>query len=358
MLEDSAPKKSVYREHTRVKHVLLEKYLKAWIPVLGKYHSRICYFDGFAGRGEYESGDPGSPVIAIQVAHGFEKHFGEFVCTNIEHDPDAFKNLESTLSSYQYPKIKVVNVQGAFADVIEQIIVKVGGELAPSFFFIDPFGFSGVPFGIIKDILSIQRTEVFITFMYHDINRFLRTPQTQTALNALFGTTISGQLSSLLTSREKENAIRDLYVKQLREAAGARFVLTFRVSMQNRRRTRYYLIYATNHFKGLMLMKTIMYNQGVGGDFSYLGPEDGARRIQPSFFDDDVQPLKDLLLARFKGRTLTYNQIEEETWEEHFVDKHYRAVLKELENDEKVCIKHVSSKTTRGLSGKDQISFL
>lgn len=52
MLKDSAPEKWEYKEHTRVKHILLTKYLSAWIPILGKWNQRICYFDGFAGRGE------------------------------------------------------------------------------------------------------------------------------------------------------------------------------------------------------------------------------------------------------------------------------------------------------------------
>src|SRR4030043_186638 len=34
-----------YKEHTKVKHILLEKYLAAWIPILGKYNQKICYFD-------------------------------------------------------------------------------------------------------------------------------------------------------------------------------------------------------------------------------------------------------------------------------------------------------------------------
>lgn len=105
----------------------------------------------------------------------------------------------------------------------------------------------------------------------------------------------------------REHSWHHLYVKQLREVAGAKFVWPFRVSIAEERRTLYYLIYVTNYFKDLMLMKTIMYNEGIGGDFSYLGPEDGVRRMEPSFFDDDVQPLRDLLLSRFKGQTLTYD---------------------------------------------------
>jgi three-Cys-motif partner protein len=289
------------------------------------------------------------------VAHELDSHFGEFVCINIEYDADNFQNLETVLNKYKYPKIKVLNIPGAFADVIGQVITNVGARLAPSFFFIDPFGFSGIPFNIVKDILHIPRTEVFITFMYRDINRFLESPSTQVVLNELFGTETGLEIQK--TSGSREHVLRDLYIRQLREVAGSKFVWTFRISMTEERKTLYYLIYATNHFKGLMLMKTIMYNQGVAGDFSYLGPEDGVRRLQPSFFDGDVKPLRDLLLSRFKGLTLTYDQVEEQTWEEPYVDKHYRAVLKTMEKDGAIRINRISSKRI-GLKQNDEISFL
>jgi hypothetical protein len=41
-MKDSDPEKWVYREHTRVKNEILEKYLRGWVPILGKYHKRIC----------------------------------------------------------------------------------------------------------------------------------------------------------------------------------------------------------------------------------------------------------------------------------------------------------------------------
>ena len=54
--------------HTAAKHLLLKKYLNAWFPILGKHHGRINYIDGFAGPGEYEDGEVGSPIIAIEAA--------------------------------------------------------------------------------------------------------------------------------------------------------------------------------------------------------------------------------------------------------------------------------------------------
>ena len=69
-----------------------------------------------------------------------------------------------------------------------ELVEQVGVRIAPSFFFIDPFGFSGVPFEAVKNILSLPRTEIFFTFMSRDINRFLGIPQVERHLDALYPT--------------------------------------------------------------------------------------------------------------------------------------------------------------------------
>jgi three-Cys-motif partner protein len=101
MIKDSAPEKWEYREHTRVKHILLGKYLNAWIPILGKYNPRICYFDGFAGRGEYIDEkthtviQTGSPLVALKVADGLSRYFDKLVCCFVEKDGDNFRRLSA-----------------------------------------------------------------------------------------------------------------------------------------------------------------------------------------------------------------------------------------------------------------------
>ncbi len=47
----------------------LKRYLQAWMVILsqGKFRE-ILYIDGFAGPGEYENGQVGSPIIALQNA--------------------------------------------------------------------------------------------------------------------------------------------------------------------------------------------------------------------------------------------------------------------------------------------------
>ena len=56
-------------EHTEGKHLVLRHYFEAWFPILGmgNRNQRILFIDGFAGPGEYEGGEEGSPLVAMRV---------------------------------------------------------------------------------------------------------------------------------------------------------------------------------------------------------------------------------------------------------------------------------------------------
>ena len=51
-----------------------------------------------------------------------------------------------------------------------------GSRLAPTFALIDPFGFSGIPYALIKRLLSNDKCEVLVTCMVSWINRFVKHP--------------------------------------------------------------------------------------------------------------------------------------------------------------------------------------
>jgi len=82
--------------HTTAKHDILRRYLAAWFPILGAYHNRIVYIDGFSGPGRYKNGEPGSPMIALYVAVNHRKlTAGEIICWFIEERADRLAALES-----------------------------------------------------------------------------------------------------------------------------------------------------------------------------------------------------------------------------------------------------------------------
>ena len=44
------------KPHTQTKHLILKRYLNAWLPIMARYNGRILLIDGFAGRGRYSKG--------------------------------------------------------------------------------------------------------------------------------------------------------------------------------------------------------------------------------------------------------------------------------------------------------------
>lgn len=359
MFKDSAIEKWVYSEHTRVKHELLRKYLHAWLIKLGRFHRKVLFFDGFAGRGEYideKTGmilREGSPIIALRVADKLLElcerkrkppYFDTFICIAIEKDKENFINLQSVVEREKNnikfkDKIDIQLINDEFANVVNDLAVKVGAGIAPSFFFIDPFGFSGVPFNIVKYILSLPRTEIFFTFMTCYIDRFLRTSQVEKHLDALYPTQEWREIYKVRDWRERDRVLLDLYLKSLHEVAKVKYIWPFRVCMDKKYRTLYYLIHATNHFDGLKIMKDIMHNQGASGEFAWLGPKESMYKYQQKLFDDKVPALKDYLLKRYKGKTKTFKEILEETYQDtRFVETQYRKAIIELEQEQKIKI--------------------
>src|SRR3989441_11006134 len=89
-----------YGPFQRVKHDLIRCYLSGWYPKLGFWAGRVLYVDTHAGRGKYETGDPGSPLVALRT---FLDHRSrpallarsEFNFLFIERDPENLASLRA-----------------------------------------------------------------------------------------------------------------------------------------------------------------------------------------------------------------------------------------------------------------------
>lgn len=369
--KNSSPDKWIYCKHTEVKHKLLQKYLRAWSIILGKYNRKIIFFDGFAGRGEYKNkiGQRvalGSPIIALRVADNLleqakkkngKPYFDKFICIAVEKDKDNYENLLNIFEKEEIingSKIDFILANDEFKNVVREIIDSVGAKIAPTFFFIDPFGYSGVPFKLIEEILNLPKTEIFFTFMTRDINRFLDLPDINKTLDELFGCKEWHNLRDISDWKKRDMELRDLYIKQLMEKAGVKYVFPFRVCMDEKYMTLYYLIHATNHFLGLKIMKENMFRES-DGYFSYLGPDDYIKK-QRTLFDDSFESFKVYLLNKFAGETLEFWDILEKTYmNTKFIEGNYRNALKELEEEGKVQILDIGPRG--GISEDCRVKF-
>src|SRR4249919_3831968 len=178
-------------DHTRAKHRVLKAYLGAWLPVMGqqaikvgsrKGRPRLLLVDGFAGPGRYETGEDGSPLIMLNTLLEHEA-FGrmkgvDFLYLFIEHDERRVKHLEGELGALALPEnVKVMLEHGefetTFGEIVEGIHGQEGKTLAPTFAFIDPFGYSATSMSLAGKFLGFERCEALIFLPLNYLVRFV-----------------------------------------------------------------------------------------------------------------------------------------------------------------------------------------
>jgi three-Cys-motif partner protein len=194
----AAPKTTTWSldPHTRAKHEILQRYLEAWTAILslGGFPT-IAYVDGFAGPGVYGGGEDGSPIIALKAALQHQaKLKSKVLFLFIERAKDRAEKLEQLVSAMDLPGNFHTRVVGGktfedgFRENLLDFYKRKNQQLPPTFAFIDPFGWTGVPFALVKEILANRSCEVLINFMFEEINRFLEHPDQPENFDTLFGT--------------------------------------------------------------------------------------------------------------------------------------------------------------------------
>lgn len=309
--------------HTLVKHDLLKKYLNAWFPILtspGGY-PRVIFIDGFAGSGIYQDGKKGSPIIAIETAlrksdknttNPINKQV-DFIF--IEQDKERFGTLEEQISKLERPKNFSYTLKcGDFNEELPKILkfykaLPLGFSAA--FVFIDPFGYK-VPIRHIKEIMENKSCEVLITFMYDEINRFLKVETSDNCRDELFGSH-EWATAENETPRQRIQILHDLYQRQLKEIAGIKYVRSFQMINSNNA-TDYFLFFGTNSQKGLREMKRAMWDSDKTGSFRF---RDNTNPLQTVLFDEpNFEDLKTILKNEFTGRQVSITEIERFVLEE------------------------------------------
>src|SRR5262245_37599366 len=325
--------------HTRAKHEILRRYLEAWSAILslGGFPT-IAYVDGFAGPGVYDNGEDGSPIIALKSALTHQaKIKAELRFLFIEKDKERAARLEECVNAIERPaRFKVRIAAGSsFEDGFRKHLLNPYREaskpLPPTFAFIDPFGWTGVPFALVKELLAYDSCEVLFNFMYEEINRFIEHPDQTKNFDELFGTDKWRAVANVAEPRARRAFLHDLYVSQLRGAAGVRYVRSF--EMRNKKDvTDYFLFFATNSAKGVKKMKEAMWKVDQSGEFRF---SDATNPAQTLLFEPapDFSALRRAIVERFAHMETTVAEVEDFVLAETpFRETHYKKqVLAELE---------------------------
>jgi len=343
--------------HTQAKHAILENYLKAWLPIMSRVAGRILYIDGFSGPGQYldNNGEPtivGSPIIAINAALQHKLPLNsEIIFIFIEQRSDRCEHLRNLLKSKSLPNnFKYEVIESKFDETLSRIFDQLEEQkkkLAPTFAFIDPFGYSDTPLSVIKRLMENPMCEVLINFMYHGINRFLDDPTKAKHFNILFGTEEWRKLAQIKDAKERKLEILNLYQRQLVTEAKIKFVRFF--EMVNKfNQTEYFLFFGTNNKKGLKEMKRAMWKVDPFGSFRFSDRTDPNQAVlfEPK---PNYTQLKKLIVAEFTKKTVSIENIEEFIIiKTPFRETHYKKqILAPMERTDEIIV-NSSKKRRRG----------
>ncbi|MCD5341722.1 three-Cys-motif partner protein TcmP [Arthrobacter sp. AK04] len=331
--------------HTKAKHDLLVRYLQAWFPVLSRYTRRVVFLDGFAGPGVYASGEPGSPRIALEalLKHSYLVNMDhcEFLFIFNEHHPQRYASLEAVVADVEEQlelpaNVVVTTSQNNFSVLAKDMLQSLGGKnLAPTFAFLDPFGYRDVPMALIRDLLAFEKCELFIYFDFNSVVRFSTAGNVDSHFENLFGTDEFKYAPPAGDPRRGE-FLHDLYEKQLKEFCGFPFVQSFQM-VNKKGKTGNYLFFCTRSVKGLSVMKEAMWKVDPSGGYTFSDLLHG----QTVLFEPEVdtRPLQHELATMFRGRCLSIEEIEE------YVVVHTP-----------YCKSHVKRKTLAEMQRKNQVT--
>lgn len=271
----------------------------------------------------------------------------------IEHLKQELENVDTPAHFKVIPETGRFDEKfGAMLDYIEEGNVSI----APTFAFIDPFGFSGIPFSLIERLLKFKRCEVFITFMADAINRFLKHPEDKVVqhIAEAFGT--DEAVSIAKGSGNRVVQLRELYQSKLNSVA--QYVRYF--EMRDRQdRTQYYLFFASNHELGHLKMKEAMWRVDPDGEFKF---SDATNPNQMILFETDTTAtLLDQMRAEFGSAGVVgcldvRRFVEEKT---SHLSKHMKAALKQEEARGGIAVEELRSngKKRRKNTYPDEVRF-
>jgi len=353
------PKTTIWElePHTAAKHEILRRYVQAWAPILSQGNfPHLVFVDGFAGPGRYSKGEEGSPVIAIKavieqprpIKAKVDFHF-------IELDKRRSDHLDSEIGVLRPPPNVTTKIHGgrsfqdAFPEIWDSYAPRPGRSRPPTFVFIDPFGFK-IPFSYVTKVLHAQSSEVLITFMFEEINRFLSQGQQPDNFDDLFGCRDWREAISIKSPSKRVKFLHDLYQRQLTQAAGANFVRSF--AMRNERNTMdYFLFFATNSELGLKKIKEAMWRIDESGTYTFSDATDPNQSVLFAP-EPDRQLLTRLIVDKFSGAETTVNHIERfVVCQTPFRETHYKKVLQMLELADKIVPINPPAKRRRGTYG-------
>lgn len=273
-----------------VKDELLACYLSPYFAKIFHTRHAILYVDCFAGKGMFEDGNYGSPLIALNILRktkeitNYPNAAVECVFIESVYAEELLKNIDTCLES----NIQDVTViPGKYEENIRELLEKKDGYNI--FLYLDPFGVKSLQFPVFEEIskekfYSLELLMNLNTFGFiraacsamntkFDENCFedVLGPETEmkekpetlaTTLTQIAGgdywkdIIIQNRKNGEVDAYKAENLFAAEYCKQLSQHF--RYVTNMSLRLKQGQHPKYRLVHATNHADGCLLMNNNM----------------------------------------------------------------------------------------------------
>jgi three-Cys-motif partner protein len=281
---------------TAAKHVILRKYLDAWLPILGggRYaRDDLILIDAFAGPGRYSGGEEGSPLLMLK---SYLEHPAEIKAQPhfffIEENRARARHLESELAALPLAGIEVEVIPNSFDPAFAELIARLENrfrQLPPTFAFIDPFGAGPLPIALSSPLLDVPRCEVLVYFPLGYIARFGEQQEFKSVMDNVFsGGRWRRAFAAGVDFETRKRMLLDLFMDELRKRVP--FVRAFEITPAHEAGgNTYYLVFGTaNADQGLRKMKDAMWKVDRKGGQRFV---DSTLADHPVLFDDKAPAL-------------------------------------------------------------------
>lgn len=367
------------KEWSKIKDDILAFYLKPYFSKIQFTKKPIIYIDGFSGKGKFDDGTLGSPIISYNIANEVNPNL------NIKHifiENKYYKEL--SFNTKQFLNCEVI--AGNYEDNIVDIIKKNSGKNI--FAYIDPFGIKDInftylknlnsnmlysaeflmnlnSFGFIREGCRLLKTNLSDISIDHDFNLYMDDSQEFKNSNSIFHMNeiaggdywqqiIKDHDAKKISGYEAEKKFVEEYCLALKETGKFKYVINVPIRIKPMSPPKYRMVFATNHIDGIILMNDNMCNRFEdlrtlqNGGYSTLFQENSENEI---ISDNDIcKDIISLLDLNYKNYIdLIINYINKYGIMKTSV---LNEQLKNLEKSNIISIKRIPEKTQKGKLSK------
>lgn len=368
---------------SKVKDELLGCYLSPYFSKIFFTQRPVLYVDCFAGKGKFDDGTAGSPIIALNI---IKDALSKSKAKNprVEAyfiDLNYAKDLETNLAEYKEIHI----VSGKYEDKIDDLLQNKG--LHNVFLYIDPYGIKALDctkfdlfakcfnsiellinlnsFGFIREAChamgaSFEDPEIFNDLVEYDASKFDTSDKSIQDLNIIAGGEYWQQIiidykTKKINGYEAEERFAREYSQRL--ASSYKYVLNMPLRLKEGQKPKYRMIHATNHPDGCLLMADnickrweAMRDIQTGGQLSLFEQNYNNQYVSNQEIENNIethyqQYKRDISLNESMAEFFTSNGAI-------CTSKEITKILKELEKSKKLVVSRIQALTDNGKSSK------